>query len=41
MLASRQLREAGFWQMRATSLKGRHADVLITRWKGEGCRPAR
>jgi len=36
MLASRQLREAGFWQMRATSLKGRHADVLITRWKGEG-----
>ncbi|MEJ1961586.1 MAG: phage integrase N-terminal domain-containing protein [Gammaproteobacteria bacterium] len=36
MLASRQLREAGFWQMRATSLKGRHADVLITRWKSEG-----
>jgi site-specific recombinase XerC len=36
MLASRQLREAGFWQMRATSLKGRHADELITRWKGEG-----
>jgi integrase len=35
MLASRQLREAGFWQMRATSLKGRHVDVLIARWKGE------
>lgn len=35
MLASRQLREAGFWQMRATSLKGRHADVLISRWKAE------
>ena len=35
MLASRQLREAGFWQMRATSLKGRHMRALITRWKGE------
>ena len=35
MLASRQLREAGFWQMRATALKGRHVDVLITRWKSE------
>jgi hypothetical protein len=35
MLASRQLREAGFRQMRATSLKGRHVDVLISRWKAE------
>lgn len=34
-LASRHLREAGFWQMRATLLKGRHVDVLIARWKGE------
>lgn len=35
MLASRQLREAGFRQMRATSFKGRHADVLLERWKAE------
>src|SRR5262245_5260859 len=34
-LASRQLREAGFRQMRATSLKGRHVDALLTRWKAE------
>ncbi len=34
-LASRQLREAGFRQMRATSLKGRHVNVLIERWKAE------
>jgi len=34
-LASRQLREAGFRQMRATSLKGRHVTVLIERWKAE------
>jgi integrase len=39
MLASRQLREAGFWQMRATSLKGRHVDVLIARWKAENLSP--
>jgi len=35
MLASRQLREAGFRQMRATSLKGKHVEVLIERWKAE------
>ena len=35
MLASRQLREAGFRQMRAIALKGRHVDVLIERWKAE------
>jgi hypothetical protein len=35
MLASRHLREAGFWRMRATALKGRHVDVLLERWKGE------
>ena len=34
-LASRQLREAGFRQMRATSLKGRHVNVPIERWKAE------
>jgi integrase len=36
MLASRQLREAGFRQMRATSLKGRHVDLLVERWQREG-----
>jgi hypothetical protein len=35
MLASRHLREAGFRRMRATSLKGRHVDVLLERWKSE------
>ena len=35
-LASRQLREAGFLQMTARSLKGRHVDVLRARWQGEG-----
>jgi hypothetical protein len=35
-LASRQLREAGFRQMRATSLKDRHVDVLLRRWQAEG-----
>jgi site-specific recombinase XerC len=34
-LMARQLREAGFRQMRATSLKGRHVDVLLQRWKAE------
>jgi hypothetical protein len=33
---ARQLREAGFRQMRAASLKGRHVDVLLQRWKVEG-----
>jgi integrase len=35
MLASRQLREAGFRQMRAISLKGKHVDALVARWKDE------
>jgi len=35
-LASRQLREAGFRQMRAGSLKGKHARVLLRRWQDEG-----
>ena len=35
MLASRQLREAGFRRMSAKSLKGRHVDVLLARWRAE------
>jgi integrase len=35
-LASRQLRAAGFRQMRATSLKEKHVDVLLKRWQSEG-----
>jgi integrase len=35
-LAARQLREAGFRQMRASSLKEKHVDVLLQRWKSEG-----
>jgi integrase len=35
-LASRQLREAGFRQMRAGSLKGKHVQVLLRRWQDEG-----
>ncbi|HCE7024985.1 TPA: phage integrase N-terminal domain-containing protein [Pseudomonas aeruginosa] len=35
-LASRQLREAGFRQMRAGSLKGKHVDTLVERWQAEG-----
>ena len=35
-LASRQLREAGYLQMTARSLKGRHVDALRQRWQGEG-----
>ena len=34
-LAARQLREAGFGQMRASSLKGKHVDVLLQRWQAE------
>jgi len=36
MLASRQLREAGFRQMRASSLKGKHVEALLARWQAEG-----
>jgi len=35
-LAGRQLREAGFRQMRAGSLKGKHVDALVERWQAEG-----
>jgi site-specific recombinase XerC len=35
-LMARQLREAGFRQLRAVSLKGKHVDVLLQRWKAEG-----
>ena len=35
-LAARQLREAGFRQMRATSLKGKHVETLLQRWRAEG-----
>ena len=34
-LASRQLREGGFRQMRASSLKGKHIEALIARWQTE------
>ncbi len=34
-LMSRQLREDGFRQMRASSLKGKHVDALIARWQAE------
>lgn len=35
-LAARQLRETGFRQMRATSLKGKHVEALLQRWQAEG-----
>lgn len=35
-LISRQLREAGHREMRATSLKAKHIDVLLKRWQAEG-----
>jgi integrase len=35
-LASRQLREAGFRQMRATSLKEKHVEALLERWQAAG-----
>lgn len=35
-LAARQLRESGFHQMRATSLKGKHVEALLQRWQAEG-----
>jgi len=36
MLVSRQLRELGFRQMRASSLKDKHVDALLARWRSEG-----
>jgi hypothetical protein len=38
-LVSRQLREAGFRQMRATSLKGKHVETLLKRWQAEELKP--
>ncbi|MDR2878133.1 MAG: integrase domain-containing protein [Chromatiales bacterium] len=35
-LMARQLQEAGFRQMRAGSLKGRHVETLLQRWQAEG-----
>lgn len=35
-LAARQLREAGFRQMKASSLKRKHVQALLDRWQGEG-----
>lgn len=35
-LSARQLREAGFRQMKASSLKGKHALALLDRWQSEG-----
>ena len=35
-LISRQLREAGFRQMRVRSLKDRHVRVLLQQWRMEG-----
>lgn len=35
-LVARQLREAGFRQMRAPSLKGKHVEALVERWQAEG-----
>lgn len=35
-LAGRQLREASFRQMTASSLKGKHVQALLERWQGEG-----
>ena len=33
---ARQLKEAGFRQMRACSLKGKHVEILLQRWQAEG-----
>jgi len=38
-LAARQLREAGFRQMKASSLKGKHVQTLLDRWQSEGLSP--
>ncbi len=35
-LVARQLREAGFRQMRAPSLRGKHVEALVERWQAEG-----
>lgn len=38
-LIARQLREVGFRQLKATSLKGKHVQALLDRWQGEGLSP--
>jgi len=35
-LAARQLRETGFRQMKASSLKGKHVQALLDRWQADG-----
>lgn len=35
-LIGKQLRELGFRQMHATSLKAKHVEALIARWQAEG-----
>lgn len=35
-LMARQLKEAGFRQMKATSLNGKHVDALPRRWRNDG-----
>jgi integrase len=35
-MISRQLRELGFRQMRASSLKGKHVEALLALWQSEG-----
>ena len=35
-LIGRQLKAAGFRQMKASSLKGKHVEVLLQRWQAEG-----
>lgn len=35
-LIARQLRELGFRQMHASSLKPKHVEALLTRWQAEG-----
>ena len=34
-LIAKQLKDAGFDKMHATSLKGKHVDALVDRWKAE------
>ncbi|MDH4990684.1 integrase domain-containing protein [Aquamicrobium lusatiense] len=36
---ARQLKQAGFRNMRAASLKGKHVDALLERWTAEGLSP--
>lgn len=35
-MISRQLRELGFRQMRASSLKGKHVEALLALWQSQG-----